>query len=56
MVAMDHIDYLAIYEIRSILETAACQKAAQIATQEQLAQMQELLEKLKDRSIPAAGK
>ncbi|MFR8548720.1 MAG: FadR/GntR family transcriptional regulator [Lachnospiraceae bacterium] len=51
MVAMDHIDYLAIYEIRSILETAACQKAAQIATQEQLAQMQELLEKLKDRSI-----
>ena len=51
MVAMDHIDYLAIYEIRSILETASCRKAARTATKEQLAQMQELLENLKDRSI-----
>lgn len=51
MVAMNHIDYLAIYEIRSILETASCRKAARTATKEQLAQMQELLENLKDRSI-----
>lgn len=51
MVAMDNIDYRAIYDVRIILETAACRRAAQLATPDQLAGMEELLEKLKDRML-----
>ncbi|MDO4321031.1 MAG: FadR/GntR family transcriptional regulator [Lachnospiraceae bacterium] len=51
MVAMDNINYEAIYEVRIILETAACRKAASVVTPEQLAEMEQLLEKLKNRSI-----
>ena len=51
MVAMDNISYKAIYDVRIILETAACKKAASMVTDQQLAQMEELLEKLKDRNI-----
>jgi GntR family transcriptional repressor for pyruvate dehydrogenase complex len=51
MVAMDNIDYKSIYEVRIILETAACKKAAQLVTPMQLQEMEELLEKMKDRSL-----
>ena len=51
MVAMDNISYKAIYEVRIILETAACKKAARIVTPRQLLEMEKLLERLKDRSI-----
>lgn len=51
IVAMDNISYKAIYDVRIILETAACRRAAPIVTDEQLADMEELLEKLKDRKI-----
>ncbi len=51
MVAMDNISYKAIYDVRIILETAACKKAAALVTDQQLTEMEQLLEKLKDRSI-----
>lgn len=51
MVAMDNIDITYIYDIRIILETAACRMAAEHATQEQLQEMEALLEGLKDRNI-----
>lgn len=51
MVVLDNIDYKAIYDVRIILETAACRKAARCVTEEQLAEMDDLLERLKDRSI-----
>lgn len=51
MIIIDHISYKDIYETRSILEMAACEKAALSATEEQLQEMEELLEKLKDRGL-----
>lgn len=51
MVVMDHIDYRAIYDVRIILETAACRSAAEQVTTGQLLQMEELLERLKDRTL-----
>lgn len=51
MVAMDNISYKAIYDVRIILETAACKQAASVVTQEQLDEMEQLLEKLKDRRL-----
>ena len=51
MVVMDNIDYRAIYDVRIILETAACRSAATRVTTEQLMRMEQLLERLKDKSI-----
>lgn len=51
MVVMDHIDYRAIYDVRIILETAACRSAAEQVTTGQLLQMEGLLERLKDRTL-----
>lgn len=51
MVVMDNMDYRAIYDVRIILETAACQKAAQCVTAGQLLRMEAMLERLKDRSL-----
>lgn len=51
MVVMDNIDYCAIYDVRIILETAACRSAAERVTTGQLMQMEELLERLKDRTM-----
>ena len=54
MVAMDNINYRAIYDVRIILETAASKRAAKLVTDEQLADMEMLLERLKDRSLSVA--
>lgn len=54
MVAMDNINYRAIYDVRIILETAASKRAAKLVTDEQLADMEKLLERLKDRSLSVA--
>lgn len=51
MIVIDHISYKDIYETRSILEVAACEKAAVNATEAELKEMEALLEKLKDRSL-----
>ena len=51
MVVMNNIDYCAIYDVRIILETAACRSAAERVTTGQLMQMEELLERLKDRTM-----
>lgn len=51
MVVMDNIDFGDIYDVRIILETAACKRAATNATAEDLAHMESLLEQLKHRDI-----
>lgn len=51
MVVMDNMDYRAIYDVRIILETAACRRAAGRVTEDQLIHMEQLLERLKDRSL-----
>ena len=51
MVVMNNIDYCAIYDVRIILQTAACRSAAERVTTGQLMQMEELLERLKDRTM-----
>lgn len=51
MVAMDNISSESIYEVRRILEVAACKNAARKVTPLQLYEMEELLEHLKDRSL-----
>lgn len=51
MVVMDNIDYRAIYDVRIILETAACRSAAKCVTEKELEEMERLLERLKDRSL-----
>lgn len=51
MIVVDNINYKDIYEMRRILEMAACEKAALSATAMQLQEMEEILEKLKDSSL-----
>ena len=51
MAVLDKISYAEIYGVRKILEIAACREAAAAVKKEELAQMGEYLEKLKDRSI-----
>ena len=51
MVVMDNIDFKDIYDLRIILETAACKRAATNATEEDLEHMEELLQQLKDKSM-----
>jgi GntR family transcriptional repressor for pyruvate dehydrogenase complex len=51
MVAMNNIDYRSVYDVRIILETAACKSAASRVTDAQLEEMEQLLEALKDRSL-----
>lgn len=51
MVALDNISSESIYEVRRILEVAACKSAARIVTPMQLYEMEQLLERMKDRSL-----
>ena len=51
MISMSDVDYHDIYEIRIILETASAKRAALRATEDDLERMEQLLEKLKDRSL-----
>lgn len=51
MVAMENIDFKDIYDIRIILETASAEIAATKVTKEQLEYMNQLLDRLNDRSI-----
>ncbi len=51
MVAIEKINYREIYDVRIILETAACKRCAASVTEEQLDEMERLLERLKDRSL-----
>lgn len=51
IIVLDNIHYADIYNVRTILETAACRKAAEVITDQQLEEMEQLLEKLKDRSL-----
>lgn len=51
MVVMDNINYKDIYDVRIILETAACKRAATRATARDLKKMEKLLEKLKDKNL-----
>ena len=51
MAVLDKISYAEIYDVRKILEIAACREAASSVRNDQLAEMNAYLEKLKDRSI-----
>ena len=51
MAVLDKISYADIYDVRKILEIAACREAASSVRNDQLAKMNAYLEKLKDRSI-----
>ncbi|MDD3413442.1 MAG: FadR/GntR family transcriptional regulator [Lachnospiraceae bacterium] len=51
MVVMDNMNYSDIYDVRIILETASCKRAALNATSDDLANMSDMLEKLKNRDI-----
>ena len=51
IVVMDNVRDEDIYEIRSILESSSCKAAALRATDEQLSEMQEFLDRLEDRNI-----
>ena len=51
MAVLDKISYAEIYGVRKILEIAACREAAAAVKKEELMQMGEYLERLKDRSI-----
>ncbi len=51
IILMDDIDYNAIYDVRSILEEAAVQRAVENATEEDLTHMEEELQKLKNRQM-----
>lgn len=52
MALMDEdIDFKCIYDVRIILETAACRMAAEQVTNQQLDKMQKLLDKMKDKTI-----
>lgn len=54
IVLMDNIDYKAIYDVRIILETAACRRAAENVSRQQLLGMEQLLERLRDKSLDVA--
>lgn len=51
MVAMDNINFRNIYDVRIILETASCKRAAMNATEEELENMMDLLKQLQQREI-----
>lgn len=51
MIVIDNIDYKDIYDVRIILEVAACKKAARVITPEEIEELEQLLEKLKDRRL-----
>lgn len=51
MVVMDNIHYKDIYDVRIILETAACKRAATRVTAREIKKMEKLLERLKDKSL-----
>lgn len=52
MALMDEdIDFKCIYDVRIILETAACRLAAEQVTDKQLDKMAKLLERMKDKTI-----
>lgn len=51
IVIMDHIDHKDIYEMRTILETASCRIAAVSATKEDLQKLEDLQERLKNKSM-----
>lgn len=51
IIRLNGIDIPSIYEVRSILEVAAVRKAAVTATTADLAEMEALLARLKDRAI-----
>ena len=51
MVVIDNIGFKDIYDLRIILETASCKRAAVNATEEDIENMEDMLEKLKDRNI-----
>ena len=51
MAVLDKISYAEIYDVRKILEIAACREAASSVRNDQLAEMNAYLEELKDRSI-----
>lgn len=51
MVSMENIRFEDIYEIRTILETAAAEKAASKINDEQIQNLKDILQKLGDRSI-----
>lgn len=52
MALMDEdIDFKCIYDVRIILETAACRLAAEKITDEQLNKMGKMLDRMKDRTI-----
>lgn len=51
IIRMDGIDYHATFEVRGILEKAAVKRAAVHAGPDQLSQMENVLERLKDRSL-----
>lgn len=52
MIVLDNIDYRQIYDTRIILETAACRRAAEKITPMELAKLERLQKKLKNRVLP----
>ena len=51
IIRCDGIDTAAIYDARSVLECAAARRAVQRASEEQLAAMEQILQRLRDRTL-----
>ncbi len=51
MFFLENMNMTDVYEVRTILEAAACKKAATRVTNEDIEEMENILEKLKDESI-----
>ncbi|MEG1604933.1 MAG: FCD domain-containing protein [Clostridia bacterium] len=52
IIRFDEIDIPAVYDVRGVLECAAVSRAVKCATEDQLCQMEALLARLKERTIP----
>lgn len=51
MIVLDNIDYKQIYDTRIILETSACRRAASRITERELAKMNRLQKRLKNKEL-----
>lgn len=51
MYAMNNMSFKDVYDLRIILETASCERAAKNLTSEEIENMEDILEKLKNRNI-----
>ncbi|NLD58127.1 MAG: FadR family transcriptional regulator [Clostridiales bacterium] len=56
IIKLDGISFHDIYDLRSVFEIAAIRRAVERVTEAELAEMEQLLEKLKDRSLETGAR